>query len=210
MTVSDDDLSRATEWLKAWDSHGVHRTGTAGDEAGSGVVDGRGGAARRPLRDRGIFLRPGRPGRRLSGDRRRPDCGRAGIRRPGDRRRRRRRQARPGGVNGGHRRRRAVAPGGLRTRLREAAPRGPARRLGHHLRRDAAGHGAAQRRALSRPLRRAGDPCLERGQGNGAGRRPGGVPRRVSSPTAASPRRGHATSSRPFAAASLDGRRSWS
>ncbi len=40
MTVSDDDLSRATEWLKAWDSHGVHRTGTAGDEAGRAWLTG--------------------------------------------------------------------------------------------------------------------------------------------------------------------------
>jgi hypothetical protein len=31
----DDAKARAVEWLTAWDSQGVHRTGTAGDEAGA-------------------------------------------------------------------------------------------------------------------------------------------------------------------------------
>jgi hypothetical protein len=34
-SVSQDDLGRAAEWLKAWDSQGFHRTGTASDEAGA-------------------------------------------------------------------------------------------------------------------------------------------------------------------------------
>jgi len=31
--LSDDAIARATAWLRAWDSQGVHRTATAGDEA---------------------------------------------------------------------------------------------------------------------------------------------------------------------------------
>ena len=31
----DDAEARAVTWLTAWDSQGVHRTGTAGDEAGA-------------------------------------------------------------------------------------------------------------------------------------------------------------------------------
>ena len=31
----DDAKARAVTWLTAWDSQGVHRTGTAGDEAGA-------------------------------------------------------------------------------------------------------------------------------------------------------------------------------
>jgi hypothetical protein len=34
-SVSHEKLSRATEWLKAWDRQGTHRTGTEGDEAGA-------------------------------------------------------------------------------------------------------------------------------------------------------------------------------
>jgi hypothetical protein len=30
-----DSTSRAVAWLSAWDSHGIHRTGTTGDEAGA-------------------------------------------------------------------------------------------------------------------------------------------------------------------------------
>jgi hypothetical protein len=33
--VSNDELSRATGWVKDWDSQGIHRTATAGDEAGA-------------------------------------------------------------------------------------------------------------------------------------------------------------------------------
>jgi hypothetical protein len=33
--VSDEPKARAVRWLTAWDSHGVHRTGTTGDEAGA-------------------------------------------------------------------------------------------------------------------------------------------------------------------------------
>jgi len=33
--VSNDDVGRAAAWLKAWDSHGIHRTATTGDEAGA-------------------------------------------------------------------------------------------------------------------------------------------------------------------------------
>jgi hypothetical protein len=35
VSVSNDDVSRSIAWLKAWDSHGVHRTATEGDEAGA-------------------------------------------------------------------------------------------------------------------------------------------------------------------------------
>jgi len=31
----DEAKARAVTWLTAWDSQGVHRTGTAGDEAGA-------------------------------------------------------------------------------------------------------------------------------------------------------------------------------
>ena len=31
----DDAKARAVAWLTAWDSQGVHRTGTTGDEAGA-------------------------------------------------------------------------------------------------------------------------------------------------------------------------------
>jgi len=33
--VSDDGATRAAAWLSAWDSQGIHRTATAGDEAGA-------------------------------------------------------------------------------------------------------------------------------------------------------------------------------
>jgi hypothetical protein len=33
--VSNDDVNRTTAWLKAWDSQGIHRTATTGDEAGA-------------------------------------------------------------------------------------------------------------------------------------------------------------------------------
>jgi hypothetical protein len=33
--VPPDDLTRATAWLRAWDSQGFHRTASAGDEAGA-------------------------------------------------------------------------------------------------------------------------------------------------------------------------------
>jgi len=33
--LSDDATMRATAWLRAWDSQGIHRTATAGDEAGA-------------------------------------------------------------------------------------------------------------------------------------------------------------------------------
>jgi hypothetical protein len=33
--LPDDATARATAWLKAWDSQGTHRTGTAGDQAGA-------------------------------------------------------------------------------------------------------------------------------------------------------------------------------
>jgi hypothetical protein len=33
--LSDDATARATAWLRAWDSQGIHRTATAGDEAGA-------------------------------------------------------------------------------------------------------------------------------------------------------------------------------
>jgi len=33
--MSDDDTARATAWLTAWDAQGIHRTATAGDEAGA-------------------------------------------------------------------------------------------------------------------------------------------------------------------------------
>jgi hypothetical protein len=33
--VSDDGAARAAAWLSAWDSQGIHRTATAGDEAGA-------------------------------------------------------------------------------------------------------------------------------------------------------------------------------
>ena len=35
MSVSEDSVGRAAAWLKGWDSHGFHRTGTVGDEAGA-------------------------------------------------------------------------------------------------------------------------------------------------------------------------------
>jgi hypothetical protein len=33
--VSDDGATRAAVWLSAWDSQGIHRTATTGDEAGA-------------------------------------------------------------------------------------------------------------------------------------------------------------------------------
>jgi hypothetical protein len=33
--LSDDGTARATAWLTAWDSQGLHRTATAGDQAGA-------------------------------------------------------------------------------------------------------------------------------------------------------------------------------
>jgi len=33
--MTDDGTARAIAWLSTWDSHGVHRTATAGDEAGA-------------------------------------------------------------------------------------------------------------------------------------------------------------------------------
>ena len=35
MSVSEDGVGRAAAWLKGRDSHGFHRTGTVGDEAGA-------------------------------------------------------------------------------------------------------------------------------------------------------------------------------
>jgi hypothetical protein len=35
MPLRDSGLMRAASWLQAWDRHGVHRTGTAGDDAGA-------------------------------------------------------------------------------------------------------------------------------------------------------------------------------
>ncbi len=35
MTVTSHEVLRATTWLRAWDSHGNHRTATAGDEQGA-------------------------------------------------------------------------------------------------------------------------------------------------------------------------------
>ncbi len=42
MTVAagSDEEARAAGWLRAWDSHGNHRTATAGDEAGAGWLAG--------------------------------------------------------------------------------------------------------------------------------------------------------------------------
>ena len=34
-SATDDDTARAAAWLAAWDSHGVHRTATKGDESGA-------------------------------------------------------------------------------------------------------------------------------------------------------------------------------
>jgi len=33
--LSDDATARAVAWLQAWDSQGIHRTATAGDQAGA-------------------------------------------------------------------------------------------------------------------------------------------------------------------------------
>ena len=33
--LSDDATMRAAAWLRAWDSQGIHRTATAGDQAGA-------------------------------------------------------------------------------------------------------------------------------------------------------------------------------
>src|SRR6516225_10135596 len=33
--LSDNAIARAAAWLRAWDSQGIHRTATAGDEAGA-------------------------------------------------------------------------------------------------------------------------------------------------------------------------------
>jgi hypothetical protein len=33
--MTDDATARAIAWLSTWDSHGVHRTTTTGDEAGA-------------------------------------------------------------------------------------------------------------------------------------------------------------------------------
>src|SRR6516225_2610890 len=33
--LSDDGTTRATAWLRAWDSQGIHRTATIGDQAGA-------------------------------------------------------------------------------------------------------------------------------------------------------------------------------
>ena len=34
-SLSDDAIVRAAAWLQAWDSQGIHRTATAGDQAGA-------------------------------------------------------------------------------------------------------------------------------------------------------------------------------
>ena len=39
-SMTDDGTARAIAWLSTWDSHGVHRTATAGDEAGAGWLTG--------------------------------------------------------------------------------------------------------------------------------------------------------------------------
>ena len=33
--MTDDRTTRAIAWLSEWDSRGIHRTATAGDEAGA-------------------------------------------------------------------------------------------------------------------------------------------------------------------------------
>jgi hypothetical protein len=38
--MTDDGRARAIAWLSTWDSHGVHRTATAGDEAGADWLTG--------------------------------------------------------------------------------------------------------------------------------------------------------------------------
>jgi hypothetical protein len=40
MTEPETPLARVQRWLQAWDGHGVHRTGTAGDEAGAAWLAG--------------------------------------------------------------------------------------------------------------------------------------------------------------------------
>jgi hypothetical protein len=39
-SMTDDGTARAIAWLSTWDSHGVHRTATAGDEAGADWLTG--------------------------------------------------------------------------------------------------------------------------------------------------------------------------
>src|SRR6266436_2808115 len=39
-SMTDDGTARAIAWLSTWDSHGVHRTATAGDKAGADWLTG--------------------------------------------------------------------------------------------------------------------------------------------------------------------------
>ncbi len=88
--MRDEGEARAAKWLAAWDAQGIHRTATAGDEAGADwliyEVAALGIAA--PACEE-FALRSPRSDRGLSGDRRRPHRRGTDIRCARDRRRRR-------------------------------------------------------------------------------------------------------------------------
>ena len=151
--LSDDAIARATAWLRAWDSQGVHRTATAGDEADADwlIQESTGLGAKPAVEEFGLD---------------RLDPVDAHLESEG---------ARVPGVPVFD----ATATGAMESRAssgrrarRRRSPSPSCRHAScHRLQGRKSRPRAAERRAVSSPLRRTGASCFERGARHGSRRR---------------------------------------
>ncbi len=187
-------IDRAAAWLQAWDGQGTHRTATAGDEAGADWLAAEAAALGVAPRFEAFDLDRLDPGGcylEFAGTR--VDAvpafdapataeveGRLGAE-----------------IAVAELTPRTVYSGEYRALRQQGGHRG----AGHRLQRRRPRHGPPQRRAVPRALRRAGDPCVERGarrRAHGRLARCTGAARRRQPPH---PHPGAATSSSPCPAA---------
>ena len=168
--------TRAARWLEAWDSQGIHRTGTPA------IAPAPTGWRPKPARSAPTVaieefafdrLDPAAAYLEIA---RRADRRRAGVRCAADRRRRDRRPA-WAEIAVAELSPRAVYSGEFERLRRDGGHRGSSRRL----RRRRAGPGLHQCRAVPHALRHTGDPCFERDPRPRAGRGAAGAPWRGSS-----------------------------
>jgi len=159
--LSEDAIARATAWLRAWDSQGIHRTATVGDQAGADwLVQQAVGLGAAPAVEKFALDRLDPVDTYLEFD---------GVRIPGV-------PVFDAPATGSDRIAGILGPVGAQTSIAvaELSPRGIYTPDYEELRRNAAhrglvivcngtksGPGAVERRAVPRSLRRTGDPCFE-------------------------------------------------
>ena len=168
--LSDDAIARATAWLRAWDSQGVHRTATAGDEADADwlIQESTGLGAKPAVEEFGLDRLDPVDAHLESEGARVPGVpvfdatatGAMESRASSGRRARRRRSPSP-----------SCRHAYLHPGLRRAASQSGASRSCHRLQGRKSRPRAAERRAVSSPLRRTGASCFERGARHGSRRR---------------------------------------